>query len=165
MQRQQQQETEREFVDVIKRFERVIYKVCTFYTNETSPMEDLYQEAVLNLWKAFPNFKGDSQIQTWIYRITLNSCISDFRRNSKHGRPAPLEFAENIVFQSDTMEDDLRELYRLIHRLGKLERAIILLWLEEKPYQEIADITGLTVSNVATRLRRIKEKLKSMSNQ
>ncbi|MDR1518329.1 MAG: sigma-70 family RNA polymerase sigma factor [Dysgonamonadaceae bacterium] len=165
MNRQGQQETEREFVDLVKRYERVIYKVCSFYATEVSPMEDLYQEAVLNLWKAFPKFRGESQISTWIYRVTLNSCISDLRRNGKHVVRAPLEFAENIVFQPDTMETELRELYRLIRQLGKLERAIILLWLEDRPYQEIADITGLTVSNVGTRLKRTKEKLKSMSNQ
>jgi RNA polymerase sigma-70 factor (ECF subfamily) len=165
MDKQQQQDIERDFIAMMRANERLIYKVCTFYVTETSAMEDLYQEAALNLWRAFPRFRHESQISTWLYKITLNSCISDFRRNSKHHTKAPIEAAESIAFDPDTMESDLRELYRLIYRLGKLEKALILLWLEEKTYQEIADITGLTVSNVATRLKRIKEKLKLMSNQ
>jgi len=83
---------EQEFVSLVKQYERVIYNFCTFYMSEISPLEDLYQEVVLNLWKAFPNFRNESQTSTWIYRIALNTCISDFRRNAKLRQNVPLSF-------------------------------------------------------------------------
>jgi len=156
---------EQEFISLVKQYERVIYNVCTFYVSETSPIEDLYQEIVLNLWKAFPNFRNESQTSTWIYRIALNTCISDLRRNAKLRKNVPLSFSEQIIFEQDTKSAEIQELYSLIHKLSKIERSIILLWLEEKSYQEIADVTGFSVANVATRLKRTKEKLKNMSNQ
>ena len=156
---------EQKFISLIKQYERVIYNVCTFYVSETSPLEDLYQEILLNLWKAFPNFRNESQTSTWIYRIALNTCISDLRRNSKFRQNLPLSFSEQIIFEQDTKSIEIQELYSLIYKLNKIERSIILLWLEEKSYQEIADVTGFSVANVATRLKRTKEKLKNMSNQ
>ena len=153
-----------EFIALIKQYERVIYKVCTFYVSESSPLEDLYQETVLNLWKAFPNFRNQSQISTWIYRIALNTCISDLRRNTKLRQNVPLSLSEHIIFEPNTQSSEIRELYSLINKLNKIERSIILLWLEEKSYQEIADVTGFSVTNVAKRLQRAKEKLKNMSN-
>jgi RNA polymerase sigma-70 factor (ECF subfamily) len=128
-------------------------------------MEDLYQEAVLNLWRSYPKFRNESSYSTWIYKIALNSCISDIRRRNRTHPHVPLSLSEEIVFEPDSMAEDIQELYRLIHQLKTMERAIILLWLEEKPYQEIAEITGLSLSNVATKLKRIKEKLKTMSHQ
>ena len=156
---------EQEFISLVKQYERVIYNVCTFYMSEISPLEDLYQEVVLNLWKAFPNFRNESQTSTWIYRIALNTCISDFRRNAKLRQNVPLSFSEHIIFEQNTKSVEIQELYLLIYKLNKIERSIILLWLEEKSYQEISDITGFSVANVATRLKRTKEKLKNMSNQ
>jgi RNA polymerase sigma-70 factor (ECF subfamily) len=156
---------EQEFVSLVRQYERVIYSACTFYVSETSPLEDLYQEIVLSLWKAFPNFRNESQASTWIYRIALNTCISDLRRNAKLRQNVPLSFSEYIVFEQETKSAEIRELYSLIYKLNKIERSIILLWLEEKSYQEIADITGFSVANVATRLKRTKEKLRNMSNQ
>lgn len=144
---------------------RVIYKVCYLYATDPFQLDDLYQETVLNLWKAFPRFRGDSSPSTWIYRICLNTCIS-FRRKS--GRqvqaitlPVNLEVFDE---EDDNRKTKLTELYRMIHTLGPLERALILLWLEERSYEEIARIMGLTKTNVGVRLNRIKEKLKNMSN-
>jgi len=155
---------EQEFISLLKQYERVIYRVCTFYVSEISPLEDLYQETVLNLWKAFPNFRNESQTSTWIYRIALNTCISDLRRNAKFRQNVPLSFSEHIIFEDNSQSAEIQELYSLIYKLNRIERSIILLWLEEKSYQEIADITGFSVANVATRLKRTKEKLKNMSN-
>ena len=156
---------EQEFISLIKQYERVIYNVSTFYISENSPLEDLYQEIVLNLWKAFPNFRNESQTSTWIYRIALNTCISDLRRNAKLRQNVPLSFSKHIVFEQETKSAEIQELYSLIYKLNKTERSIILLWLEEKSYQEIADVTGFSAASVAMRLKRTKEKLKNMSNQ
>jgi RNA polymerase sigma-70 factor (ECF subfamily) len=158
-------ELETGFIRMIQENERIIYKVCSFYISDNFRMEDLYQETVLNLWRSYPKFRNESSYSTWIYRIALNSCISDLRKESRHHQNVPLSRSEDIVFEPDSMEEDIRELYVMIRQLKTLERAIILLWLEEKSYREIADITGLSLSNVATKLKRIKEKLKTMSNQ
>jgi RNA polymerase sigma-70 factor (ECF subfamily) len=158
-------ELESDFIRMIQANERIIYKVCSFYVSDNVPMEDLYQETVLNLWKAYPKFRNESSYSTWIYKIALNSCISGMRKENKHRQNVPLSLSDEISFEPDDWEEELKELYRLIYQLRTLERAIILLFLEEKSYQEIADITGLSLSNVATKLKRIKEKLKTMSNQ
>ena len=116
---------------------------------------------MINLWKGFPKFRGDSTASTWIYRIALNSCISFFRKKTL--KPVHVELIWNIPDHDNS--EDIAELYNLINRLGELERALVLLYLEEKSYQEISEITGLTVTNVATKLSRIKNKLKEMSNE
>lgn len=158
-----EQTIEKEFLAVIKAYERVIYKVCYLYTNKTASLNDLYQEAVLNIWKAFPKFRNECKISTWIYRITLNTCISFIRKEKNIPEIIALtREAEEKANETDEFKEMLRELYRLINRLGQLDKSIILLYLEEKNYEEIAEITGLSVTNVATKLSRIKEKLRKM---
>jgi RNA polymerase sigma-70 factor (ECF subfamily) len=165
MSKHNQTELEADFIRMVQENERIIYKVCSFYVSEIFSMKDLYQESVLNLWKGYPKFRNESSYSTWIYKIALNTCISGMRKEDKHRRDVPLSLSEEIAFEPETMGEEIEELYRLIYQLKTLERAIILLWLEEKSYQEIAEITGLSISNVATKLKRIKENLKTMSNQ
>lgn len=149
-------------MEMIRQNEGVIYKVASFYTDREHPIGDLYQEIVLNLWKSFGSFRGDSKYSTWIYRISLNTCISFYRRSKRN-----IEYIDISTDIPDTIDNNeqIKELYNLINRLGKIERALVLLYLDDKPYKEIAEITGLTVTNVATKLSRIKEKLKEMSNR
>ncbi|NDV45571.1 sigma-70 family RNA polymerase sigma factor [Paludibacter sp. 221] len=156
---------EKKFIETIKENERVIYKVCLFYASDEFPLNDLYQEVVLNLWAAFPKFKNQSSFSTWIYRIALNTCISGMRREMR--RPKGSGFSselQNSLIEPEDMGEEIKEMYHLIHNLKTMERAVILLYLEEKSYQEIADITGLTVSNVATKLKRSKDKLRNSLN-
>ncbi|MDR0894423.1 MAG: sigma-70 family RNA polymerase sigma factor [Prevotellaceae bacterium] len=164
MNKQEQQALEADFIGMIQAHRRIIYKVCSCYVTDRSPLEDLYQESVLNLWKSYPKFRRESAPSTWIYRVALNTCISDLRKNDKFRRHVPLACSAETAFEQESIEEELKELYRCIRQLKTLERAIILLYLEEKSYQEIADITGLSRDCVATRLRRIKVKLKLMSN-
>ena len=156
---------EKEFLDMIEAQKRTIYKVCYMYANDQDDLNDLFQETVLNLWKGFPNYRGDSKLTTWVYRIAMNTCIT-YLRHENH-RPQTVPMTANVASQMAADEDTearLQELYRLINRLGKLERALILLWLEERSYQEMADILGLSKANVAVKLNRIREKLRNMSN-
>ena len=156
---------EQEFVKLIRENERVIYKVCSFYVSENFPIADLYQEVVCNLWAGFPKFRNESAPSTWIYRVALNTCISGMRKDKK--RPKTDLAVENLsesLPEPESLDENIREMYRMINQLKTLEKVIVLLYLEEKPYQEIADITGLTLSNVATKLKRAKDKLKQMSN-
>ena len=156
---------EQEFIATIRTYERVIYKVCYMYTTPDTPLNDLYQEVVLNLWKAFGKFRHECKISTWIYRIALNTCISFIRKGKNTPEIVTLTPAFDRTEDDDETETMLRQLYQMINRLGQLEKSIILLYLEDKSYEEIAEITGLTVTNVATKLSRIKDKLRKMRKE
>lgn len=158
----EKQQVDNQFVKMIQDNEGIIYKVASFYANTEYPIGDLYQEIVLNLWKSYTSFRGDSKFSTWIYRIALNTCISFFRR-----RKVAVNYVDVQIEVPDHVDnnEDILELYKLINRLGKIEKALVLLYLEDKSYKEIAEITGLTITNVATRISRIKQKLKEMSEQ
>ena len=158
-------ELEREFLDMIAAQKRVIYKVCYIFAKDQDDLNDLFQEVVLNLWKSFPSYRGDSTVTTWVYRIAMNTCITFLRRSNTRLQTIPMTAdVASLVADEEGRTGQLQELYRLINRLGKLERALILLWLEERSYQEMADILGISKANVAVKLLRTKEKLKKMSN-
>ena len=156
---------EKDFLDMIAAHERIIYKVCYVYANDRDDLNDLFQEVALNLWKSFPHYRGDSKLTTWVYRITMNTCITYLRQSYTEPLTIPLttDIAERFADQDEKAEQ-LRELYLLISQLGKLERALILLWLDERSYQEMADILGISKASIAVKLHRVKEKLKKMSN-
>lgn len=156
---------ENEFIRIIRQNERIIYKVCSFYTSDDLPIADLYQEIIVNLWTGYSKFRGESSLSTWIYRVALNTCISGIRKEKRMPKGMSVDGLQEALPDSKCMAEEINEMYKLIHQLKDMERAIILLWLEEKSYQEIAEITGLTISNVATKLKRIKVKLKEMSNR
>ena len=149
-------------MSVIREYERVIYKVCYLYTTPNATLSDLYQEVVLNIWKAFPKFRKECKVSTWIYRIALNTCISFIRKEKNIPEIVTLTQEADRSEEDDETQAMLRQLYRMINRL---EKSIILLYLEEKSYEEISEITGLTVTNVATKLNRIKDKLKKMNKE
>jgi len=157
-------EVEKEFLSMIEKQKRTIYKVCYMYANDQDDLNDLFQETVLNLWKSFPRYRGDSSPNTWVYRIAMNTCITFLRRSNARPQTIPMtdQMASTLEADEETTEQ-LKELYKLINQLGKLERALILLWLEERSYQEMADILGISKANVAVKLNRIREKLKKMS--
>ena len=156
----EKQKLEADFLNMLQGYNRIIYKVVSFYVDENATIDDLYQDVVLNLWKAFPNFREESQLSTWIYRVALNTCVSFYRKNSR--RPACVELTQEIKVCTEENEA-VAELYACINQLGKLERALILLYLEDRPYKEIAEIMGITATNVSTKINRIKDKLKQIS--
>jgi RNA polymerase sigma-70 factor (ECF subfamily) len=158
-------ELEKAFLDMIEAQKRTIYKVCYIYAKDQDDLNDLFQETVLNLWNAFPRYRGDSALTTWVYRIAMNTCVTFLRRSGNRPQTVPMtaQVASQLEADAETT-GQLKELYKLINQLGKLERALILLWLEERSYQEMADILGISKANVAVKLNRTKEKLKKMSN-
>ena len=159
-------ELEQEFLNMIEAQKRVIYKVCYMYAKGPDDLNDLFQETVLNLWKSFPRYRGDSTLNTWVYRIAMNTCITFLRRSGTRPQTIPMTAdVAGIMADEESQTGELQELYRLINQLGKLERALILLWLEERSYQEMADILGISRANVAVKLLRTKEKLRKMSNR
>ena len=154
--------TKQDILNLIDDNRNIIYKVCFIYSDSVNSHEDLFQEVVINLWSCWPRFRGDCKVQTWIYRIALNTCVS-FLRKSK-ARPSSLPLTNNIeVVANDFDHEKIRELYININNLEKIEKAIVLLHLEEKSHDEISQILGISKSNVAVKLFRIREKLKEKS--
>lgn len=154
---------EKEFTELLLQHQHIIYKVCLMYAQDKEDIADLYQETVYNLWKSYATFENRSSFSTWLYRVALNTCISDLRRR-KHHEYVPLQLADTVLSDNDPKAEMLNTLYSLIRRLNKLDRMYIVLWLDEKTYDEIAEIVGTNRNQVAIRLHRIKEKLKTMTN-
>ena len=154
---------EKLFIELVRQNERLIYKVCSMYISDEFPLSDLYQEVVYNLWKSFPKFRNECSQSTWIYRIALNTCISGMRKELRKPQHVSIYNLNEYLIAPESMDENIKEMYKLIYQLKTVERAIVLLYLEDKSYQEIADITGFTANNVAVKLKRIKEKLVKMS--
>lgn len=154
---------EAEFAQIVKENRSTIYTVCYMFSKDPDEVGDLFQETLINLWRGFASFKGKSEVSTWIWRVSLNTCISS-ERKKKLRRTEPLSMELNVF---DSLDEDNRQIQMLhsrIHRLQPFDRAIVLLWLENLSYEEIASIVGISVKNVSVRLFRIKEELKKMSN-
>ncbi len=149
------------FIEVIKGNEGRIYKVTKVYANTREDAQDLYQEIVYQLWKSFDSFRNDAKISTWMYRIALNTSIAYLNKEKRKGNHLPIDDTLiNKTVTHDTLKDEQVEaLYAVIKKLDIVEKGIILLYLEGNTYDEIAAITGFSVTNVGTRLGRIKQKI------
>lgn len=143
----------------------IIIKICRAYSNSQEDFEDFYQEVCLQIWKSKDNFNNSSKWSTWIYRLSLNVCMTLQKKETKRNQSildsdALPEIATEELFPFQ--DDSLRQLYKAIVQLSELDRAIIILYLEEKSYKEIADIIGSNSNNVGVRIQRIKIKLKKI---
>lgn len=150
-----------DFIEIIKRHEGLIYKIAKVYTDNREDEQDLYQDIVYQLWKSFDSFRSESKISTWIYRVALNTSIAYLHKEKKKGSHLPIDGGLiNKTEHNDTVkEDKLTVMYAVIATLDTIEKGIIFLYLEGKTYEEIAGITGFTVTNIGTRLGRIRQKL------
>src|SRR6478736_1248274 len=156
---------EKEFIHMINTHRGIIYKVCHLYDPDKVYREDLFQEIVLQLWKSFPNFRNESLSSTWMYRVALNTAISHFRKQVKKPERLSLSDEEFIIPDLSAFPDEnenVRVLNEAIQHLSRIEKAIVILHLEEKDYSEISDIMGITVNNVGVKLNRIKAKLEKI---
>ena len=151
------------FIKVIKDNEGLIFKVATLYTNNLQDKEDLCQEIVFQLWKSFDSFNEMSKLSTWMYRVAMNTAIYNLKSSKKQVNTSPIDLTTlRFADVTDQLEEDrLKLLYEHIQMLNLFEKGIILLFLEGKSHQEIAEFIGITISNVGTKISRIKEKLKS----
>lgn len=151
---------EAEFQQMLARHEGAITKLCFFYADSPSEVADMRQDVLLNLWRGWESFRGDSALSTWVHRVTLNTCVSYTRRERKH-RHTSESMPELLAVADDG--DDRSELWREMHsrirELNTRDRAVILLWLEDFSYDDIASVMGLNRNTVATLLHRIKQKL------
>ncbi len=154
---------DQQFLDILNNHRGLIYKVCNLYCSDAEDRKDLFQEIVLQVWKSLGSFRGEAAITTWMYRIALNTAITHFKKEKRAGNPVPL-FDIDIpdVMESEDTEELTKQLFKAIDHLNKIDKSIILLYLEEKSYDEISEITGLTKSNVGVKLNRIKTKLSTI---
>ncbi|WP_111670296.1 RNA polymerase sigma factor [Algoriphagus litoralis] len=153
---------EDEFIHLIQQNQGLIYKITTIYTRDREEQKDLYQEIVYQTWKSFDQFQKASKPSTWLYRVGMNTAITNLNRSKKRVTAVPLDGME-LDFADEMesgMEERLRSLYAEIRKLGLLDRGIVFLFLEGKSHDEIAEIVGISSSNVGTRLSRIKDKLR-----
>ena len=152
------------FNSLIKENSRIINSVCYFYSSDNIPFEDLRQEVYINIWKGLDQFRSNSKVSTWIYRIAINTALMAIRTDKKKINTVPIDsMVFNISQEMDTYQkDSIETLNSLIDKLDEIEKAIILLWLDEYCYEEIAETMGMKKSNVATKIYRIKEKLSKL---
>jgi len=143
----------------------IIIKICRAYTDSKEDFEDYYQEVCLQIWRSRDNFKDQSEWSTWIYRLTLNVCLTLLKSSKKKDQVflsdhQPVDRPEEK--SSDFSDESLVQLYAAIRQLSEVDRAVILLYLEEKSYQEISEIIGTNANNIGVRIKRIKERLKKL---
>ena len=154
-----------EFAQTVREHKGTIYTVCYMFSNNPEEVADLFQEILINLWKGFSKFRGDSNIRTWIYRVSLNTCISSERKKNRKVETLPLTMDIDLFSDSDEDTKQVQMMRNRINKLGPFDRAIVLLWLENLSYDEIGSIVGISAKNVSVRLVRIKDQLKKMSNE
>ena len=145
---------EQEFTSIVKEHKSTIYTVCYMFSKDADEVNDLFQEILLNMWKGFDGFQGRSNIKTWIYKVALNTCITIDRKKKKRNT-VELSLDINLYEDNDSDTKQIKLLYDRINKLGPFDRAIILLWLDNMPYDEIGAVVGISPKNVSVRLVRI----------
>ncbi|HLV24093.1 MAG TPA: sigma-70 family RNA polymerase sigma factor [Moheibacter sp.] len=159
---------ETEFTSLITTNQGIIHKVCRIYCDTPEAHEDLFQEIVLQLWKSFDSFKGDSKFSTWMYRVGLNTAITLIRKKERTVLTTSIESGIRLNVQANDFDEEYEErlglLYKCIKQLNDVERALVLLYLEDLPYKDIAETMGITEVNARVKMNRAKNKLKEMMN-
>ena len=157
------EQSEQLFTDIVQQYKSTIYTVCYMFSKDVDEVNDLFQEVLINIWQGMKSFEHRSDLRTWIYRIGLNACISA-ERKKKRQKTIPLTMDINLFEAGEATSRQVDILHKRITRLQLLDRAIILLWLEDLSYDEIAATLGISVKNVSVRLVRIREQLRNMNN-
>jgi len=156
------------FLELVEQNQDIVHKICSLYAVNMDERKDLSQEIVCQLWKSYKSFKGDSKFTTWMYKVALNTALLNLRRSRSRVRAESLkEHHGDIPAIGPDQEEHgkISRLYEAINQLPKFDRAIVLLYLEQLSYREIAEVTGISESNVSVRLVRIKKKLKELLNR
>ena len=153
------------FLNLISDNQGIIYKICNVYANSHEDRNDLKQEIILQLWKSYHSFQGKSKFSTWMYRIAFNTAVTNIRKTKRHPIIEALSGTEQNFSEKeeiDYLNEDINHLYQAISKLKDVEKAIVMLYLEEKSYKEIAEIIGISEKNVSVKLVRLKQKLKKL---
>ncbi len=154
---------QKQFSVMVRQNKNTIFTVCYMFSKDQEEVNDLFQEVLIRLWQGFDNYKRNSKERTWIYRVALNTCISFDRKKRRHNKKQ-VYMGDDLFGCNEHDSQQTEVLHKRITRLRPLDRAIVLLWLEDISYEEIGSIIGITAKNVSVRLYRIREQLKNMSN-
>ncbi|MBO8483865.1 MAG: sigma-70 family RNA polymerase sigma factor [Bacteroidetes bacterium] len=157
------EKNEQEFTRLVEKYKSTVYAVCYMFSDSRDELDDLFQEVLVKLWKGYGSFREESDIRTWIYRVSLNCCLNLQKRKKREAGHIPLSIDIDPFEGTSDRALQIRRLYDRINRLGLVDRALILLWLEGMSYAEIGEIIGISVKNVSFQLYRIKEELKKMT--
>ncbi len=158
---------EHKFIVEFEQNQNIIHKVCRIYTSNQDAHNDLFQEIAIQLWKAYPKFRGESKLSTWVYRIGLNTAITLYRKSK---RSIVTQDFDSVLYRiestsyDDTEEEQLKLMYKALHQLNDIDKALIFLYLEDVNYKEIAETMGISEVNARVRMNRIKTRLKTILN-
>jgi RNA polymerase sigma-70 factor (ECF subfamily) len=158
---------ERKFVTELESNQNIVHKVCSLYTNDRDSHNDLFQEITIQLWKAYPKFRGDAKFSTWMYRVALNTAITLYRKSKRRIKTQDFD---SVLYKiktdeyDDTEEKQLKLIYDAVKQLGDIDKALVFLYLEDKDYSEIASTLGITEVNARVKMNRIKNKLRTILN-
>ena len=153
---------EDKFAQLVREHKSTIYTVCYMFSHDEDEVNDLFQETLINMWKGIDSFREESKISTWIYRVALNTCLLQERKKKKEVKKVPLTMDVNFFEDNDANSAQVRMLHQRIGKLGLVDRALVMMWLEGMSYDEIGAVMGLTPKNVGVKLFRIKEQMKKM---
>ncbi|MDQ0782987.1 RNA polymerase sigma factor [Chryseobacterium sp. W4I1] len=157
-------ELEKTFVEFFKPNQRLIHKICRIYTDNTEDHQDLFQEITVQLWRSFPGFKGEAKFSTWMYKVALNTAMTLFRKPQKRGLQHTDVDVSSLKMEYEVYEDDeykLKKMYKAIYELSDVEKALIMMYLEDKSYREIGEVLGITEGNARVKMNRAKNNLKA----
>ena len=160
-------ELEHSFVELLEKHQNIVHKVCRLYTNNQDAHNDLFQEITIQLWRAYPKFRGDAKFSTWMYRVGLNTAITLYRKSKRRINTQAfdsVEFKIKAEDYDDTEEQQLKLLYKAVHKLNDIEKALVFLYLEDKNYKEISETMGISEVNARVKMNRVKKKLITILN-
>lgn len=160
-------EQEHTFVELLEQHQNIVHKICRLYTNNDHAHKDLFQEITIQLWKAYPKFRGDSKFSTWMYRVALNTAITLYRKSKRSVVTQELDAVQYKMKSEgydDTEEQQLKLLYHAVQELNDIDKALVFLYLEDKSYKEISETMGISEVNARVKMNRIKTKLKAILN-
>jgi RNA polymerase sigma-70 factor (ECF subfamily) len=160
-------ELEHRFVEQLKTHQNIVHKVCRLYTNNADAHNDLFQEITIQLWRAFPKFRGEAKFSTWMYRVGLNTAITLYRKSKRRIKTQEFDAVEYKIKAEeydDTEEQQLKLLYEAVQELNDIEKALVLLYLEDKDYREISATLGISEVNARVKMNRVKKKLRTILN-
>ena len=158
---------EQSFVKQLRENQNIIHKICRLYTSGEDAHKDLFQEITIQLWKAFPKFRGDAKFSTWAYRVALNTAITLYRKSTRSVSTTENDSARHFIGQEEynyEEEEQIKLMYQAVYQLNDIEKALVFMYLEDKDYAEISETLGITEVNARVKMNRIKTKLKKILN-
>ncbi|KAA1244292.1 RNA polymerase sigma factor [Aquimarina sp. RZ0] len=160
-------ELEHSFVTNLEQNQNIVHKVCRIYANDAEAHNDLFQEITIQLWKAYPKFRGEAKFSTWMYRVSLNTAITLYRKSKRNIKTSDfdaIDFKIAVEEYDDDEEQQLKLMYSAVKQLNDIEKALVFLYLEDKSYKEIAETMGISEVNARVKMNRVKTKLKKILN-